>query len=122
MKLESVIGKISKQRNLKGFSYENMANDLQISAAAYRKIETGETKLTLERLFKIADILECSFTDFLDLEKDILNQHNHNNEVVYQQKIDKFYQESKDIFEKLIQSKDDQIQFLKEQIEILKRK
>lgn len=42
-----------------------MADELHITPAGYRKIETGETKLSLERLFKIAEILETPFTDFL---------------------------------------------------------
>ena len=64
MELEKIIEKITQYRNRKGYTYENMAHDLHITPAAYRKIETGETKLTVERLFKIADILESPFTDF----------------------------------------------------------
>ena len=120
MEMEKIIEKITQYRNRKGYTYENMTHDLHITPAAYRKIETGETKLTVERLFKIADILESPFTDFLDLEKDILNQHNHDNENVYQQKIDNFYQENKEVYEKLIKSKDEQIHLLKEQINFYK--
>ena len=120
MEMEKIIEKIAQYRNRKGYTYENMAHDLHITPAAYRKIETGETKLTVERLFKIADILESPFTDFLDLEKDILNQHNHDNENVYQQKIDNFYQENKEVYEKLIKAKDEQIQLLMEQINFYK--
>ena len=120
MEMEKIIEKIAQYRNLKGYTYENMAHDLHITPAAYRKIETGETKLTVERLFKIADILESPFTDFLDLEKDILNQHNHDNENVYQQKIDNFYQENNEVYEKLIKAKDEQIQLLMEQINFYK--
>ena len=54
MELEKIIEKITQYRNRKGYTYENMAHDLHITPAAYRKIETGETKLTVERLFKIA--------------------------------------------------------------------
>ena len=120
MEMEKIIEKITQYRNRKGNTYENMTHDLHITPAAYRKIETGETKLTVERLFKIADILESPFTDFLDLEKDILNQHNHDNENVYQQKIDNFYQENKEVYEKLIKAKDEQIQLLMEQINFYK--
>ena len=56
MEMEKIIEKITQYRNRKGYTYENMAHDLHITPAAYRKIETGETKLTVERLFKIADI------------------------------------------------------------------
>ena len=118
--MEKIIEKIAQYRNRKGYTYENMADELSITPAAYRKIETGDTKLSLERFFKIAEILETPFTDFLELEKDILNQHNHDNENVYQQKIDNFYQESKEVYHELIKSKDEQIKLLKEQITFYK--
>jgi len=114
MEIEKVIEKIAQQRNRKGYTYENMADELHITPAGYRKIETGETKLSLERLFKIAEILETPFTDFLELQKDILNQHNHDNEAVYQQKIDNFYQENKEVYQELLKAKDEQIALLKE--------
>jgi transcriptional regulator with XRE-family HTH domain len=65
-----------------------MANELSLTPAAYRKIETGETKLTLERLFQISEIL-----------------------------IENFYQENKEVYEKLIAAKDEQIEFLKSLLE-----
>jgi transcriptional regulator with XRE-family HTH domain len=120
--MEKIIEKIVQHRNRKGYTYENMADDLGLTPAAYRKIETGETKLTVERLFKIAEILESPYTDFLDLDKDVLNQHNHDNENVYQQKIDNFYQENKEAYEKLIQSKNEQIELLKEHLNFYKEK
>ena len=118
--MEKIIEKIAQYRNRKGYTYENMADELHITPAAYRKIETGDTKLSLERFFRIAEILETPFTDFLELEKDILNQHNHDNENVYQQKIDNFYQESKEVYHELIKSKDEQIKLLKEQVTFYK--
>lgn len=114
MEMHKIIEKITQERNNKGYSYENMADELDISTSAYRKIETGNTKLTVERLFKIAEILEKPFFDFLDLEKDVLTQHNHDNENVYQQKIDHFYQENKEVYQELLNAKDEQIALLKE--------
>ncbi|GEM55586.1 hypothetical protein FB1_18070 [Flavobacterium branchiophilum NBRC 15030 = ATCC 35035] len=113
MILEKILKKIIIERNRKGFSYENMANELGITVSGYRKIETGDTKLTVERLNKISSILEISLTELLGLDKDVLNQHNHDNEKVFQQKIDNYYQDNKDVYEKLIQAKDEQISFLK---------
>ncbi len=99
-----------------------MADELNITSTAYRKIETGETKLSLERLFKISEILDSPFTDFLDIDKDVLTQHNHDNETVYQQKIENFYQENKEIYEQLIASKNEQIKLLQEQVEFYKKR
>ncbi len=80
--------------------------------------ETGDTKLTLDRLFKISEILDSPFTDFLDIDKDVFVQHNHDNENVYQQKIYNFYQENREIYEQLIQAKNEQIELLKKQLKV----
>jgi len=52
--------KIRLQRLTKNFSQEYMAFMLEISQAAYSKIERGETVLTLPRIYEIAEILEVS--------------------------------------------------------------
>ena len=49
MEMEKIIEKITQYRNRKGYTYENMADELELTTAAYRKIETGETKLSVER-------------------------------------------------------------------------
>ena len=67
-KVENVIKKIALARSKKGFTYDNMADELSITPAAYRKIETGETKLTVERLFRISEILEITIGELLDIE------------------------------------------------------
>jgi transcriptional regulator with XRE-family HTH domain len=117
-KVENVIKKIISVRLKKGFSFENMADELSITPAAYRKIETGETKLTVERLFKIAEIFETSVAELLELDKEVFQQTNSEGAVGYQQKSANFYQENKEIYEKLLQSKDEQIVLLKQMLEI----
>lgn|SRR6185312_6211 len=52
--------KIRIQRLIKNYSQENMAWELDISQAAYSKIERDETQLTLRRIYAIAEILEIS--------------------------------------------------------------
>ena len=110
-KINNLIKKIASTRIKKGFSYENMATELSITPAAYRKIEIGETKLTVERLFIISDILDISIADLFGIN-DVFNQTNTESSTGYQQKIENFYQENKDIYEKLMQSKDEQIALL----------
>src|SRR5690554_6021103 len=103
METDKILEKIVIERNKKGFSYENMADELGVTVSGYRKIETGNTKLTVERLFKIASILDIPLTELLNLDKDDLYQHNHDNESVFKQKIEHFYQENKDKTEKIEQ-------------------
>jgi transcriptional regulator with XRE-family HTH domain len=111
-RIERVIGKIAAVRTKKGYSYENMANELSISPAAYRKIETGETKLTVERLFRISELLKTPIQDLLEISE-LYQQINNEHSTGYLQKIENFYQENKEVYEKLLQSKDEQIELLK---------
>ncbi|MDR2449637.1 MAG: helix-turn-helix domain-containing protein [Prevotellaceae bacterium] len=112
-KITQVIKKITTERKKKGYTFDNMAYELSITPAAYRKIETGETKLTLERLFRIAEILHISLANLLEIGNDVFQQTNNESATGYQQKIENFYQENKDVYEKLLQSKDEQIVLLK---------
>lgn len=120
MEMEKIIEKIAQYRNKKGFTYENMADELELTPAAYRKIETGETKLTVERLFRISAILETPINEILELDKMSLQQNNYNANSVYQQKIEHFYQENKEITEQLIKAKDQLIEQLQKEIDFLK--
>lgn len=66
--MRKIIEKIKNIRRYKGFSHEYMAMQLNISQVAYSKIERLETKLSVERLFKIAEILEVSVWDILNIQ------------------------------------------------------
>lgn len=122
MEIAQVIERIVQGRNKKGYTYENMAVELDLTTAAYRKIETGETKLTLERLFKISDILEVPVGELLAIEKSVNQQVNNGNSNVYNQKIDHFYQENREITEQLIKAKDELIAQLRQENEYLRAK
>jgi len=115
-KIEKIISKIVSTRTRNGYTLENMAHELDITPAAYRKIETGATKLTVERLFCIAEILKVPLSDLLEIEN-VLQQTNNENAIGYQQKIANFYQESKEVYGELLKSKDEQISLLKSLLE-----
>ncbi len=115
-KIEQIINKIVSARTKSGYTLENMAHELDITPAAYRKIETMETKLTVERLFCIAEILKTPLSDLLEIGN-VLQQVNNENATGYQQKIENFYQDNKEIYEKLLESKDEQIVLLKNLLE-----
>ena len=117
MQMEKIIEKITQYRNRKGYTYENMADELELTTAAYRKIETGETKLSVERLFRISNILETPVNELLDLDKNHFIQNNYNSESVISQRIENFYQENKEITSELIKAKDQLIEILQKEIE-----
>lgn len=122
MEIEKVINKIVQGRLRKGYSYENMAEELHLSVPAYRKLEIGETKLSVERLFQISVILEMTLSELLDIDDERMVQNNYHNDTVYQQKIEHFYQENKEITEQLIRAKDELILQLQKEVEFLKSK
>ncbi len=122
--MEKIIKKIAEIRSKKGFSYENMAQDLDLSTSAYRKIETGETKLTVERLVDISKILETPLNDLLDTESQKnFNQEIRENATGYQAvDNENIYYEYSEVSKKLIEVYEQQIKDLKAEIEHLKSK
>jgi len=112
-KLKKLIEKISSVRIKKGYTLDNMAHELDLTQASYRKIEIGETNLTVERLFQISEILDTPLHELLEIGNDVFQQTNNESATGYQQKIENFYQENKEVYEKLLQSKDEQIALLK---------
>ncbi|MBE9586093.1 helix-turn-helix transcriptional regulator [Mucilaginibacter sp. JRF] len=69
LKIKSVAANIRKQREAKNYTQEYLAAKLKISQNAYSKIELGYTKITLERLFQISDILETNITSLIQAGK-----------------------------------------------------
>ena len=126
--MEKIIEKIAVHRNKKGYTYENMASELDITPGAYRKIETGETKLSVERLMKISEILEEDVSNFLDINNKntihTVSNEGNGNVNGYVENINNDYKDIiidlKEIYDQLIKSKDDQIELLKDQITFLK--
>ena len=111
--MEKIINKIREIRKDRGYSHEYMAHLLDISQVAYSKIEKNETKLTVERLFKIAEILEAKIEDILDIKADKVYKQDLKDNSIGHQEIQNMYQDNKETYEKLIASKDEQIALLK---------
>lgn len=102
---------IRKYRELKGYSQEYMAHELDITQASYAKIENNTTKINVERLFAIAKVLEMDAGEILELNKQtIYNQTNNTNAFG---NIEKFHQDNKEAYEQIIKAKDEQIALLK---------
>ncbi len=101
--METVLEKIKTKRKQKGYSHEYIAQELDISQVAYSKLEKNETKLTVERLYQLAEILETPVGEFLETKANaIYTQNNHDSAVGYQD-IENLYQENKEKTEKIIE-------------------
>jgi len=68
-RIKAVAAAIRKKREFRNYTQEYLALKLHISQNAYSKIELGYTKITLERLFQIADILEFDVVEFITADK-----------------------------------------------------
>ncbi len=122
--MEEVLQKIKDIRSLKGFSYEYMANELNISTSAYRKIESNETKLTVERLFQISGILQTPVNKLIGSKSTNIfyQSNNHDNgTLIANQDIETYYhQENREVTQKLIQVLEQEVAHLREEIVFLR--
>jgi len=110
-------GKIRSIRLLRGFSQEYMAEKLGIDQTKYSRIETGAQKLSVDMVQKIATVLDVSMTDITNNEPLIIQNIASNYGA--QGRIENFYADQKELFEKQLASKDKEIDRLSKQIEQL---
>ncbi|PAW92466.1 transcriptional regulator [Mucilaginibacter sp. MD40] len=68
-KVKAVAANIRRKREALNYTQEYLAAKLKISQNAYSKIELGYTKITVERLFQIAEILETNLADLIEYNK-----------------------------------------------------
>jgi transcriptional regulator with XRE-family HTH domain len=113
--IDKILANITEFRKQKRFSNEVMAHELSISTAAYRKIEFNQTKLTVEKLIKISQILEVDIANLLDIKSKIeLHQTNKDNSTGYLQQIENYHQENKELTENFVKSLQSEIALLRD--------
>ncbi len=71
-KAKSVANNIRRVREYRNYTQDYVARKIGISQNAYSKLELGFHKLSLERLFQIADVLEVDCTALLENENGIV--------------------------------------------------
>lgn len=80
----SIIGeRIKKFRENKNYTQEHLASKLGMSQNAYSKMESGGSKVSTERLQKIAEILETPIEKFLCDEQKVFNFDNNHIAIGY---------------------------------------
>ena len=112
-----IVSKIKRLRHEKGFSQPQMAEKLNMEKSVYARLETGQTyswAKYLEELLKIFDITPDKF--FEDIGTSIVI-NNKNCPYGGNGNIENLYAENRDVYEKLIASKDEQIVLLKNMLE-----
>jgi transcriptional regulator with XRE-family HTH domain len=99
--MNGVLKRIKEIRREKGFSHEYVAHRLGISQPAFSKIEKNETVLSVDRLFKIAVILEISVNDLLEINPNRQKNNLDDLSVIVRQEVDFIYQYDKEKSEKI---------------------
>ncbi len=103
--MNQILSNIISIRKQKGYSHEYIAHELDISQVAYSKLEKNKTRLTVERLYKLAGILKTPVIDLLgEKAKNVLNKGNNERETfIGNKKMEKLYSDNKQKTEKIIQ-------------------
>lgn len=111
---------IRLKREKVGLSQDEMAHKLDINQATYSKLERNSTKLTVDRLFEIAKLLNADVADLLGLKTQTIFNQKENEMANAFGRIENYYQDNKEISAKLNESyetrlkeKDTEILFLK---------
>ncbi|QLB12183.1 helix-turn-helix protein [Bisgaardia hudsonensis] len=120
--------KIRLMREVRQWSQEEMAEKLNMSPSGYAKIERGETKLYLDKLEKIAQILDIDLIELIQSsEKNICflisensqlssNYYANNDASIENEKLKLIISHK----EQILEQKDNEIKSLREIIELLK--
>lgn len=111
--------KIRMVREIRGFSQGYIAEKLGMAQNTYSKIETNQTKLSTEVLQKIATILEVSPMDIISQQPAIVNLQSNQGSQQAIGYISTFVTSQKELYDKIINSKDEEIERLQKTIEKL---
>jgi transcriptional regulator with XRE-family HTH domain len=120
MSLEKNIKKI---RRFKNMTQGDVSKQLSISAQAYSKIESGETRLDTDRLQQIAEILGVTVQDIYEFEQNDSNMQSNYNKLNPMVKVVKSTVapdvDIVELLEKTIEEQKNEILFLRNQITFL---
>lgn len=99
-----------------------MAEQLNLSQRAYSSLENGKTQLSVDRLMDICKLLDVSVGEILDIENQNIYNNNFNNNAdnnhgnLIFKKED--FEEQRKLYERIIEMKEKEITFLREQLRI----
>lgn len=112
--------KVRKLREFRNYTQEYMAEQLNLSQRAYSSLENGKTQLSVDRLMDICKLLDVSVGEILDIENQNIYNNNFNNNAennhgnLIFKKED--FEEQRKLYERIIEMKEKEIIFLKEQL------
>jgi transcriptional regulator with XRE-family HTH domain len=106
-------------REAKGYTQEYMAEMMGICQSTYAHLESGKTKLHVDRLVKIADLLEVDVTALIEITS--LHNRNIKNECwTGQASSIELEPSAKKVYDTLVEELRAEIQFLRSLVQPLK--
>jgi transcriptional regulator with XRE-family HTH domain len=79
--MQQISDNIKKFRELKNFTREQLAAELNMSLSGYSKLERGKVELTISKLYRIAEVLEVSPSQILNFDASRVFHISNNNVV-----------------------------------------
>ncbi len=121
-KIENLLSKIQELRKQRGYSLENMADELNLSHSAYYKLENNQSRLTVERLMEISRILDTSLFELLNevSEKKYNQKNNVEGGVIITKRELEYFEKDKQLTDKIINVFEEEIKHLKSEIDFLR--
>lgn len=114
--LKDIGTRIRNLREEKNYTQDYLAQKLGITQKAYSKIEANQTRLPVDHLLKIAEVLETTVNTVLGVEGSTIynNNHTHHGDgiVIHKEIPDKIV----DLYERLLKAKEEEIALLKAQL------
>lgn len=112
--------RIRKLRELRDFSQEFMAFELDMSISGYSRIERDEVNLTLDKLYAICKLLDVSVFEMLNTDDSEMIQKSKSKIVttpMTQKNILKRYKIVEDFYKEQIRLLKDELKYLREVID-----
>lgn len=108
--------RIRKVRELKGFSQENIAEELGMSVTGYGKIERNEVGVNFDKLIKISEVLGVEVEAIIGFDENVAF-NNFNSKI--EQQIGRYVMpiEMKKLYEENIQLLKDKIHYLETELQ-----
>jgi XRE family transcriptional regulator, regulator of sulfur utilization len=106
--------RIRSFREAKGYTQEYMAEMLDICQSTYANLESGKSSLTIDRLLEIAEILELDFHQLLVFTGK--GPGDGNSPVHDLPSVNHLHEETKKLYDQLVQDLRSEINFLRSMI------
>lgn len=112
----AIHSKIKRLREKSGLTQQEVADKLNMHLKTWQKIENGITKLDIDRLQQIAEVLETTVEDLINVEEGVYISEIKDNDVGFNNSTVTINHESteKKLYDKIIADKDSEILYLRE--------